>query len=124
MNEINRSNRCVYCGSKDVYIKETEENKVSEICWECGKEIVYDRVRVGKKAKYYYISAVMYALKAARQPKVMITAAGKRRLTLLDALYMLDSKVEVIELAQLQTELGGLELRVILKKKEERNEQQ
>ncbi len=115
-------NRCIYCGSKDIYLKETEENKVTEICWECGKEVIYDRVRVGKKLKYYYISAVMYALKAAKQPKVMITAAGKRRLTLLDALYMLNSKIEIIEMRQLQTELGGLELRIILKKKEERKE--
>jgi len=47
---------------------------------------------------------------------VMITAAGKRRLTLLDALYALNGRVKIIGWNQQQTELGGLELRVILER--------
>ena len=109
-------NHCVYCGSEDIEIKEKAENKILEICSVCGEELIYDRIKVGKKAKQSYISAVIYALEAQKQPKVMITAAGKRRLTLLDALYRLNSRVKVVEWNQQQTELGGLELRVILEK--------
>ncbi len=107
-------NCCVYCGSEDVEIKEKAENKILEICNICGKELIYDRIKVSKKAKQSYIGAVIYALEAEKQPKVMITAAGKRRLTLLDALYRLNSRVKVVDWNQQQTELGGLELRVIL----------
>jgi len=109
-------NHCVYCGSQDVEIKEKAENKILEICSVCGRELIYDRIKVGKKAKQSYIGAVIYALEAEKQPKVMITAAGKRRLTLLDALYALNGRVKIIEWNQQQTELGGLELRVILER--------
>jgi len=109
-------NHCIYCGSEDVEIKEKAENKVVEVCSLCGREIVYDRIKVGKRGKQSYIGAVIYALEVENQKKVMITAAGKRRLTLLDALYMLNSRVKVVEWSQQQTELGGLELRVILER--------
>jgi len=114
-------NHCVYCGSEDVEIKEKAENKILEVCSVCGEELIYDRIKVGKKAKQSYIGAVIYALDAQKQPKVMITAAGKRRLTLLDALYALNGRVKIVEWNQQQTELGGLELRVILKRKEDNN---
>ena len=45
----------------------------------------------------------------------MVTAAGKRRLMLLDTMYMMNPGIEVLEWKQQQTELGGLELRMILK---------
>ena len=109
-------NHCVYCGSQAIEIKEKAENKILEVCNICDKELIYDRIKVGKKAKQSYIGAVIYALEAEKQPKVMITAAGKRRLTLLDALYALNGRVKIIEWGQQQTELGGLELRVILER--------
>ena len=109
-------NHCVYCGSQDIEIKEKAENKVLEVCSVCGEELIYDRIKVGKKSKQSYIGAVIYALEAQKQPKVMITAAGKRRLTLLDALYALNGRVKIIGWNQQQTELGGLELRVILER--------
>ncbi|OQX50648.1 MAG: hypothetical protein B5M53_12055 [Candidatus Cloacimonas sp. 4484_209] len=87
-------NHCVYCGSQDIEIKEKAENKVLEVCSVCGEELIYDRIKVGKKSKQSYIGAVIYALEAQKQPKVMITAAGKRRLTLLDALYALNGRRE------------------------------
>ena len=111
---VNKMNRCVFCGSEDVEIKEKAENKILEVCNLCGREVVYDRIKVGKRGKQSYIGAVIYALESEKQGKVMITAAGKRRLTLLDALYMLNSRARVIEWSQQRTELGGLELRVIL----------
>ena len=107
-------NKCSFCGSEDIAII-TEESKITEVCDMCGKSVTYDRIKVGKKGIQTYIETINYAFKLAKQPKVMVAAAGKRRLTLLNTLYALNSNTIVLEWKQQQTELGGLELSVILK---------
>ena len=108
-------NKCIYCNSEDINLVETAENKITEICFSCGKEIVYDRIRVANKGKQTYIASINYALRLVKQPKVMFSAAGKRRLMLLDTIYIMNYGIEVLEWKQQLTELGGLELSVILK---------
>ena len=113
-------NTCIYCGSEDINLVETSENKITEICNSCGEKVTYDRIKIARRGKQTYIAAINYALKLVKQPKVMVTAAGKRRLLLLDTMYMMNPSVEVLEWKQQQTELGGLELRMILKVVEEK----
>lgn len=108
-------NNCIYCGSEDINLVETAENKITETCNTCEEKITYDRIRVASKGKQTYITSINYALKLVKQPKVMFSAAGKRRLMLLDTIYTMNPGIEVLEWKQQQTELGGLELRVILK---------
>ena len=109
------TNTCIYCNSKDINLVETTKNKITETCNSCKKEITYDRIKVGRRGKQTYIEAINYALNLMKQPKVMIVATGKRRLTLLDTIYMMNLSVEVLEWKQQQTESGGLELRMILR---------
>ena len=109
------TNTCIYCNSEDINLVETAENKITETCNACGKEIIYDRIKVGRRGKQTYIESISYALNLMKQPKVMIVAIGKRRLILLDVMYVMNLSVEVLEWKQQQTELGGLELRMILK---------
>ena len=108
-------NKCIFCDSEDINIIETKENEITETCNACGEKITYDRIKVARKGKQTYISTINYALKLVKQPKVMITAAGKRRLVLLDAIYMMNPSIEILDWKQQQTEFGGLELRVILR---------
>ena len=114
MNSIG-SNKCVFCGSKSLYISEPDERTIKETCEWCNREIIYDRIKVGRKERRSYITAVVYALGTKEQKKVMLTAAGRRRLVLLDTLNDLNSGIEVIEWKQQETDLGGLEFRAILK---------
>lgn len=114
------TNKCIYCSSEDISVTETAENKITEICFSCGKEIIYDRIRVASKGKQTYITSINYALKLVKQPKVMFSVAGKRRLILLDMIYTMNPGIEVLEWKQQLTELGGLELRVILKAVEDK----
>ena len=109
------TNTCIYCNSEDINLVETAENKIIETCNSCEKEIIYDRIKVGRRGIKTYIEAINYALNLVKQHKVMITGIGKRRLTLLDTVYAMNPKVKVLEWKQEQTELGGLELRMILK---------
>ena len=108
-------NKCIYCSSDNLEVIETTENNVIETCNSCGKTITYDRIKVGRRSKQTYIESINYALKLVKQSKIMVCAAGRKRLMLLDVLYMMNQSVEVLEWKQQQTELGGLELRVILK---------
>jgi len=108
-------NKCIYCNSKNIDITETAENKITEVCNDCGEKITYDRVKVGKRGKQTYIATINYALRLVKHPKVMITATGRRRLILLDTVYAMNPGIEVLDWKQQQTELGGLELRMILK---------
>ena len=108
-------NKCSFCDSENVSVVETKENKITETSNSCREKITYDRIKVASRGKQTYIAAINYALKLIKQPKVMICAAGKRRLILLDTIYVMNPGVEVLEWKQQQTELGGLELRVILK---------
>lgn len=114
------TNTCIYCDSKDVNLVETAENKITETCNSCGKEITYDRIKVGRRGKQTYIETINYALNLVKQPKVMIAATEKRRLILLDVIYMMNPIVKVLEWKQQQIELGGLELRMILKRVKEK----
>lgn len=109
------TNKCIFCDSEDINLVEIAENKISEVCFSCGKKIIYDRIKVAKKEKETYITSINYALKLVKQPKVMFSAAGKRRLMLLDTIYIMSYGIEVLEWKQQQAELGGLELRVIWK---------
>lgn len=108
-------NKCIYCDSEDIDLTETADNKVIETCNTCGEKVTYDRIRVGRRSKQSYIEAINYALKLVKQSKIMVCAAGRRRLMLLDVVYMMNHCVEVLQWKQQQTELGGLELRLILK---------
>ena len=108
-------NKCIYCGSKRINISEPDERTIKEKCEWCNREIIYDRIKVGRKDTNSYVTAVVYALGKKEQKKVMITAAGSRRTVLFDALHRLNSGIEAVECRQQSTERGALEFRVILK---------
>lgn len=108
-------NKCIYCSSDNLEVSERTESNVIETCNSCGKTITYNRIRVGRKSKQSYIEAINYALKLVKQDKIMVCAAGRKRLILLDVLYIVNLGVDVLEWKQQRTELGGLELSVILK---------
>lgn len=108
------TNRCTSCGSEDITTVETQEREITETCNNCQTIISYDRIKVGSKAPRDYIEAINHALILEKQQKVMITGVGKRRLTILDALYKMNTSVRIVDCKQQQTELGKLELRLIL----------
>ena len=108
------TNKCTFCDSEDISLEETSERQIRETCNSCKSSISYDRIKVGSKAPRDYIEAINHALILEKQQKVMITGVGKRRLTILDVLYKMNTSVRIVDCKQQQTELGKLELRLIL----------
>lgn len=80
-------NKCIYCSSNNLDVSERTESKVIESCNLCEKAITYDRIKVGRKSKQAYIEAINYALKLVKQSKIMVCAAGRKRLILLDVFF-------------------------------------
>jgi hypothetical protein len=111
-------NTCTYCGSSNIEINDTDTDKVIETCHDCEKEYEYYRIRIGKKGKTAYIGALGYELFLKNRQKVMVSAAGKRRLILLNVVHSMDEdSVEIVSMKQQTTELAALELDVILAKR-------
>lgn len=112
---------CESCKSNNVEITNTKTT-VTEVCKDCKSTIQYPRIPIGKAPKTTYIKRILNTLKESN--RVLITAVGNRTRTLHSVIYesaFEDNNSKSIEAAWWnirKTKMGGLELQVLLKKKE------
>lgn len=77
-----------------------------------------EMIRIGRKGKGSYISAVEYEIKINNNNTVKLSAVGKRLSTLVAVVHDCKPFMTASEWNTAQTEINGYELSVILTKKE------
>lgn len=112
---------CESCNSINVEII-TTKTTVTEVCKDCKTTIQYPRITIGKAPKASYIEKIFNTLKES--DRVLVTTVGNRIRTLRSVVYEIafeGSDLNLIEAVRWniqRTKIGGLELQVLLKRKE------